>query len=149
MRKYELMTIFPVEEDNMHDNDSKRIYNENSIIGQSGIESRYDEILQGEPGRESRTVDAKGRFVSTAPVVIPPKMGNNLVLTIDRSIQELAEKALGERYGSAVVLKPSTGEILAMASYPSYDANVITSGENTSETRRILNDPRMKQSLNM
>ena len=127
---------------NMHDNDSKRIYNENSIIGQSGIESQYDEILQGEPGRESRTVDAKGRFVSTAPVVIPPKMGNNLVLTIDRSIQELAEKALGERYGSAVVLKPSTGEILAMASYPSYDANVITSGENTSETRRILNDPR-------
>ena len=127
---------------NMHDNDSKRIYNENSIIGQSGIESRYDEILQGEPGRESRTVDAKGRFVSTAPVVIPPKMGNNLVLTIDRSIQELADKALSERYGSAVVLKPSTGEILAMASYPSYDANVITSGENTSETRRILNDPR-------
>lgn len=126
---------------NMQDNADKRIYNENSIIGQSGIESKYDKILQGEPGLESRTVDAKGRFVSTAPVVVPPKMGNNLVLTIDRSIQELAEKALGERYGSAIVLKPTTGEILAMASYPSYDANVFTSGDNSFESIRILRDP--------
>lgn len=127
---------------NKQDSDEKRIYNENSIIGQSGIESQYDMLLQGEPGHESRTVDAKGRFVSAAPVVVPPKMGNNLVLTIDRSIQELAEKALGERYGSAVVLKPSTGEILAMASYPSYDANILTSGDSIADSARILNDSR-------
>ena len=127
---------------NMQDNDDKRIYNENSIIGQSGIEAQYDELLQGESGYESRTVDAKGRFLSAAPVVVPPKMGNNLVLTIDRTIQELAEKALGERYGSAVVLKPSTGEILAMASYPTYNANAFTSGDSSSEASRILNDSR-------
>ena len=127
---------------NRQNNADRRIYNKNSIIGQSGIESHYDGLLQGEPGRESRTVDAKGRFVSAAPVVIPPKMGDNLILTIDRSIQELAEKALGERFGSAIVLKPSTGEILAMASYPFYDANVFTSGDSSIESARVLNDSR-------
>lgn len=127
---------------NRQSNDDKRIYNENSIIGQSGIEAEYDELLQGEPGNESRTVDAKGRFISDELRVEPPKMGNNLVLTIDRTIQELAEKALGERFGSAIVLKPSTGEILAMASYPYYNANVFTTGDSGRETARILNDSR-------
>ena len=127
---------------NRQSNDDKRIYNENSIIGQSGIEAEYDELLQGEPGNEARTVDVRGRLVKDDLRVTPPKMGNNLVLTIDRTIQELAEKALGERFGSAIVLKPSTGEILAMASYPYYNANVFTTGDNSREAKRILNDSR-------
>lgn len=67
---------------------------------------------------EYRTVDAKGRYIENTTVVTPPKMGNNLVLTIDKRIQKLAEDALGPRIGAAIVLKPTTGEVLAMVSYP-------------------------------
>ena len=59
-----------------------------------------------------------------------PVNGNDIVLTIDRHLQELAERALGPRKGSLVVLKPSTGELLAMVSYPSFDPNQFyTSGK--------------------
>jgi penicillin-binding protein 2 len=56
-------------------------------------------------------------------------MGKNLVLTIDRRIQTLAEHALGERMGAVVVMRPATGEILAMVSYPWYDPNIFARGE--------------------
>ena len=81
-------------------------YSNNSIIGKTGIEKQYDSLLQGQSGIESRTVDVKGRLISETPTIKPPVMGSNLVLTIDSSIQHLAEKALGERVGAAVVLKP-------------------------------------------
>ena len=91
-------------------------YTKNSIIGKTGIESQYDEFLQGTPGRESKTVDVRGKIISDAPIIQPPKMGNNLVLTIDSTIHKLAEQTLGNRVGAIVVLKPSNGEVLAMVS---------------------------------
>ena len=100
-------------------------YTKNSIIGKTGIESQYDEFLQGTPGRESKTVDVRGKIISDAPIIQPPKMGNNLVLTIDSTIQKLAEQTLGNRVGAIVVLKPSNGEVLAMVSYPYFDPNIF------------------------
>ena len=91
--------------------------------GKTGIERQYDSLLQGKDGRESKTVDVRGRIISDVPVVEPPQMGKNLVLTIDSEIQTLAEKTLGNRVGAVVVLKPATGEVLAMVSYPFFDAN--------------------------
>lgn len=116
-------------------------YKANSIVGKTGIEKQYDKFLQGEPGRESRTIDARGHIISDAPIVIPPKPGKNLVLTIDLRIQELAEKALGERVGSVVVLKPSSGEVLAMVSYPFYDQNLFNSEDASSEFARLSTSP--------
>jgi len=58
----------------------------------------------------------------------PPEMGKNLVLTIDADLQTLVEKALGPRNGAAIVMRPSTGEILAMVSYPWYDPNIFSDG---------------------
>lgn len=116
-------------------------YTSKSIVGKTGIEKQYDEKLQGTPGRESRTVDVRGRILSDVPVIEPPKSGNNLVLTIDTTIQTLAEKALGNRVGALVVLKPASGEILAMVSYPYFDANLFSSDDFSKEYAKLANAP--------
>ena len=113
-------------------------YDANSIIGKSGIEKEYDLLLKGNPGLKSITVDAKGRNVQEERYIRPPVPGKNIVLTIDRRIQELCEKALGERMGSVVVLKPATGEILAMVSYPSYDTNQFYTPDSASYYKALL-----------
>ncbi len=116
-------------------------YSNTSIIGKTGIEKQYDMILQGKTGLESRTVDVKGRYLSAEPTIQTPEMGKNLVLTIDTDIQTLAEKALGPRIGAAVVLKPSSGEILAMVSYPYFDANIFNMEDASAIYAKLLNDP--------
>jgi len=118
-------------------------YHPGDIIGRDGIERQYDALLRGREGRETRTVDARGRVVagSDPSTRIPPEMGRNLVLTIDRRIQTLAERALGNRIGSVVVLRPTTGEILAMVSYPWYDPNVFNNPDMEAEFQALLNDP--------
>ena len=114
-------------------------YKPGDVIGKSGIERQYDEILRGREGRETKTVDVRGRKVSSREY-IPPEMGNDLVLTIDSRIQTLAERALGERIGSVVVKRPATGEILAMVSYPWYDPNIFTQRERGG-VQALFNDP--------
>ncbi len=98
-------------------------YANTANLGKSGIERAFDGILRGNDGRIFRTVDVRGRNQGNDSEIIPPVNGLDIVLTLDRRIQDLAEKALGPRKGAMVVLKPATGEILAMVSYPSYDPN--------------------------
>lgn len=118
-------------------------YKARDIIGKAGIERQYDNILRGIDGRQYKTVDVRGRSVDAgARDVDPPLMGKNIVLTIDRPTQILAEKALGERIGSIVVLKPATGEILALVSYPSFNANLIVEKGGNNEYARLLGDSR-------
>ncbi|WP_407399171.1 penicillin-binding protein 2 [Treponema sp.] len=117
-----------------------RGYEANSVVGKTGIERQYDSLLKGEPGTISRTVDVHGRILSDKPVVTPPKSGKNLILTIDSRIQRLAEKALGERIGATVVLKPASGEIIAMVSYPYFDANVFSSDDYSVQYSLLAND---------
>ena len=116
-------------------------YTNTSIIGKTGIEKQYDSLLQGIPGQQSTTVDVRGRLLSDAHTIVEPEMGKNLVLTIDSKIQTLAEKALGERVGAVVVLKPSTGEILAMVSYPYFDSNLFSSENSSNEYAKVISDP--------
>ncbi|UTY23807.1 penicillin-binding protein 2 [Treponema denticola] len=116
-------------------------YTSNSIIGKAGIEKQYDEILRGTDGVEYRTVDAKGRYIENTTAVTPPKMGNNLILTIDKRIQKLAEDALGPRIGAAIALKPATGEILAMVSYPFFDQNIFGKENTSSLTKELFDNP--------
>lgn len=112
-------------------------YSRNDIVGKSGIEKQYDILLQGKKGFESRTVDVNRRIISDTPIITPPESGKNLVLTIDTTIQRLAEEALGERVGALVVLKPASGEVLAMVSYPYFDSNDISRAGN--ENSPLLN----------
>lgn len=127
-------------------------YTRNSIVGKTGIERQYDSLLQGKSGLESKTVDVRGRIISDKPIVEPPQPGKNLVLTIDSEIQTLAEKTLGNRVGAVVVLKPATGEILAMVSYPFFDANQFN-GDDAGEyyqtlTQDIKNQPLVNRVVN-
>ena len=115
-------------------------YTKSSVVGKTGIEKQYDELLQGKPGRELVTVDVHGRIISDAPIVEPPEMGKKLVLTIDSTVQKLVEDSLGQRVGAAVVLKPATGEVLAMVSYPNYDSNLFTSDDAANLYSKLLND---------
>jgi penicillin-binding protein 2 len=118
-------------------------YQQGDVIGKAGIERQYDELLRGREGRETRIVDVRGRRIAGAGNIIrePPVMGKNLVLTIDKNIQTLAEKALGNRMGAAVVMKPGTGEILAMVSYPWYDPNIFNRLDMGNEYNALINDP--------
>ena len=116
-------------------------YQQGDVIGKMGIEKQYDELLRGKQGWETRTVDSRGRRIQGREnTIVPPEMGKNLVLTIDAKVQLLAEKALGSQIGTAVVMRPSTGEILAMVSYPWYDPNIFTDG-NISNFRILADDP--------
>ena len=118
-----------------------RGYQQGDIIGKNGIERQYDELLRGKEGRETRTVDVRGRNVAGDNIYVFPEMGKNLILTIDRNIQILAEKALGPRIGAVVVLRPTSGEILAMVSYPWYDPNIFNHLDLGSDYQALVSDP--------
>jgi penicillin-binding protein 2 len=117
-------------------------YSFGTILGKSGIEKQYDLLLRGQDGRRFRTVNVREQSLTQRPEEeVPPVPGSNLVLTIDRRIQLLCEKALGDRIGSAVVLKPSTGEVLAMVSYPYYDPNLLFTERAAAEFNQLSVDP--------
>ncbi|GMO14794.1 MAG: penicillin-binding protein 2 [Spirochaetaceae bacterium] len=115
-------------------------YNQNDTIGKAGIERRYDKALRGKNGQETRVVDVKGRITGSSVLRERPEAGKNLVLTIDRRIQLLSEKALGNRIGAVVVTRPSTGEILAMVSYPWYNPSVFLTNDTGTEYQKLLNN---------
>jgi penicillin-binding protein 2 len=117
-------------------------YQQGDVIGKDGIEREYDQILRGKEGQEARMVDVRGRRVAgDLNSRLAPVMGKNLVLTIDRKIQTLAEKALGSRIGAVVVMRPHTGEILAMVSYPWYDPNIFNGSDLGAEYQTLIDDP--------
>ncbi len=100
--------------------------------GLEGIELEYDGVLQGEPGMLVSSRDARGRgLASEGQLVQGGKPGNNLFLTLDRSLQFVAEKELGRAVresgaigGTVIMLEPASGRILALASQPDYNPNM-------------------------
>ena len=120
-----------------------RGYNIESIVGKCGIEKVYDNELRGKDGFIRRIVDAKNQL--TAEVIdrgAEPVPGNNVILTIDRDIQRIAETVLGERTGVVVISKPHTGEVLAIASYPRFDPNLFVAKGNTEYFKSLTLDNR-------
>ena len=112
-------------------------YQENTNIGKTGLEQYYDTLLRGYDGKRIQIVDAKGNVLDQR--IDAPKTGSSLTLSIDRKIQKLAEQALGDRVGSVVVLRPATGEILAMVSAPWYRLSDFSDSESF---QKVLSDPR-------
>lgn len=112
-----------------------------SIVGQYGVERRYDRTLRGEAGRKLIEVDALGHEKRTISVE-KPQAGNDVYLTLDFRLQKLAEEVLGEEAGAIVALDPQTGETLALASRPSFDPNALSRGLSTREWKTILQDGR-------
>lgn len=112
-----------------------------SIIGQYGVERTYDRALRGQAGRKLIEVDALGHEKRTI-FVEKPQAGNDVYLTLDFRLQQLAEDVLGEEAGAIVALDPQTGETLALASRPGFDPNALSRGLPVEEWNVLLQDPR-------
>ena len=108
--------------------DDKKVYNTSSYIGKDGIERIYDKILRGRDGILFRYIDAKNNIVGSEVVSLPIE-GNSLRLSIDADIQKVAYELLKSYRGSLVVMKPATGEIVALVSTPAYDPNRLSGGD--------------------
>ncbi len=111
-----------------------------SLVGQAGIESRYNRELMGEDGFRRVIVNSRGVEVTEAERQ-PPRDGPNFTLTIDASLQAAMERAFDGQSGSAVALDPETGEILAMTSTPAYDPNEFSTGIDASLWASLARDP--------
>ena len=110
------------------------------IIGKAGLEQYYDKYLRGIPGYRKVLVDSRGRIQAELEVV-QPQSGQDLISTIDLDLQLAAEEALANsvtKRGTIIAMDPRNGEILAMASLPSYDPNVFVKGASTPEGRKQI-----------
>ena len=114
------------------------------IVGQSGIEQRYNSLLRGADGARHVVVNSLGREIETIGEVTPEE-GQPLQLTIDYDLQKAAENAFqfSGYAGAAVVLDPRNGEVLALVSLPAYDPNAFALGIDT-ETWSSLNTDALK-----
>lgn len=100
-------------------------YRLGDVIGQMGAEAAFESDLRGQWGGQQVEVDSSGRVISVLGEK-PSVSGNDVQLTIDLELQKLAEQAIGDRKGAIVALEPKTGEVLAMVSRPTFDANIFT-----------------------
>ena len=110
------------------------------FIGRFGVEKEYDSFFRGSRGGRQVEVNATGQVVRILKTVnsIP---GHNIYLTIDHLLQEKAEKLLAGRAGAVVAMIPSSGEILAMASSPSFDQNSFVTGMSHKEWDSLITNP--------
>ena len=92
------------------------------LIGKTGVEKVYESTLVGTDGEALEIVDSMGRSKGEIAKREPEK-GQNIILTLDYALQEKAEELLEGREGAVVMMDPQTGEILALASYPTFDPN--------------------------
>ena len=118
-------------------------YRSGDVVGQTGIELEYESVLQGVRGEQLVYVNAHGDVVGLS-TTIEPQRGSDLVLTIDAGIQAEAEASLKRvvdglsseekrASGSAVVIDCTNGEVLAMASYPTFSPSVFVGGISSSD----------------
>ena len=114
--------------------------NPGDVVGISGVERQYNSILMGKNGSRQALVDSHGREVGRLgeTEAVP---GNPLRLTIDVDLQIAAEQALEGKNGAIVAMDPHTGEILAMASGPTFDPNDFAVRVSRDEWNKLVNDP--------
>jgi penicillin-binding protein 2 len=121
-------------------------YKGSDHIGKSGLEQYYEQQLHGVTGFQQVEIDADGRAVrvlsSNAPVP-----GDNLILSADSKLQEIAETAFGERRGAMVAINPKTGEVLTYVSQPTFNPNLFVDGIDT-ENWKLLNESLDKPLIN-
>ena len=110
--------------------------------GREGLEQTFNEMLVGKRGEYKLTFDKDGRKTSEK-LITPPVPGYNIVTTLDLRLQELAEKALEAKAkrGAIVVVDPNTGDILAMASWPTYDPNSFVPSISAEKFKALQDDP--------
>lgn len=115
-------------------------YSEGDVIGKSGVERTHNETLMGVDGKRQVVVDSAGNHryrIGEKPAV----NGKDLMLTIDLDLQVVAELAMDGKRGAVVALDPRNGEVLALVSRPTYDANRLSGRIRAEDWREIVNNP--------
>ena len=115
-------------------------YRGTDFIGKAGLEASYQQELHGTTGFEQVEIDAAGRGIRTLART-PAQPGNNVTLTLDIKLQEVAETAFGERRGALVALEPATGGVLAFVSKPGFDPNLFVDGIDPQSWAELNNSP--------
>lgn len=109
-------------------------------IGKFGIEKTYEPILRGKRGGRQVEVNATGQIVRVINTV-GAQAGRNITLTIDNELQTTTERLLEGRVGAAVAVDPNNGEVLAMASNPSFDPNMFVGGLSREQWQALISNP--------
>ena len=109
-------------------------------IGRYGVEKSFEADLQGKRGGHQVEVDVNGRVIKILKTV-EPVSGKDLVLTMDLALQQKAESLLGEDDGAVVALDPSNGDVLVMASSPSFDQNDFIGGISSKKWQALRDNP--------
>jgi penicillin-binding protein 2 len=136
------------EAEKIEDTDDAANYNGTSYIGKEGVEKSYEAQLHGQTGYEEVEVSAGGRAVRTLSRK-PATPGSNLILSVDIELQKVVEQAFGNRRGALIAIEPSTGDVLAYVSMPTFDPNLFVEGIdqqswdelNTSADKPLVNRP--------
>jgi len=118
-----------------------RDFRPGETMGQAGIERRYDAFIRGIDGGEQVEVDARGKVIRLVQRV-EPRSGLNLYLTINKRLQRIAEESFRGRSGALIAMNPSTGEVLAMVSKPSYDPNQFSQRLTPEQWRLLASNPK-------
>src|SRR6266404_9567526 len=110
--------------------------------GREGLEQTFNEMLTGKHGEYKLTFDKDGRKTSEK-LITPPEPGYHVVTTLDLHLQELAEKALEAKAkrGAIVIIDPNTGDILAMASWPTYNPNLFVPSISSEKFKTLQDNP--------
>lgn len=114
-------------------------YNGTTYIGKTGIEKSYETVLHGEVGVQQVEITAQGRVLRVLQST-PPVPGRNLYLTLDSRLQDVAEKAFGDKTGTAIAIDPGNGDILALVSMPTYDPNPFVNGIEYADYKALRDD---------
>ena len=115
-------------------------YRGTDYIGKAGIEASYEQELHGTTGFERVEIDAAGRGIRALSRT-PAQPGNNVALTLDIRLQEVAERTFGERRGALVAIEPATGGVLAFVSSPGYDPNLFVDGIDPQSWEALMSSP--------
>ena len=126
----------------------KFYYYQPDSVGRQGVEKACDEYLRGSPGGRTIRVNPAGRIADDLGEK-QAELGGRVTLTIDAKLQRIVEEALAHTHlsdgkelrGAAVLLDVRTGEVLAMASLPSFDPNIFNPGTPAQTVRAVLSDP--------
>ena len=116
------------------------LYNPGDVVGKSGVELQYNQVLMGKNGSRQVLVNSKGKEVGELDQK-PAVPGHNLKLTLDIDLQIAAEEAMGDKNGAMIAMDPRTGEILAMVSRPTFDPNDFAVRISRGEWNKLVNDP--------
>lgn len=116
------------------------LYNPGDVVGKSGVELQYNQILMGKNGSRQVVVNSHGKEMNQL-AEIPAVAGKPLKLTVDIDLQIAAEEAMADRNGAIVAMDPRTGEILAMVSRPTFDPNDFAVRIRRDDWNKLVTDP--------